>query len=340
MTAASSRGRFRAALRGIRHWLPGLLLAFSAPAFASDERAELDSIYALLGSRRFTEAREQWNRLIPRLQSTLGGPPGEAPEAGEERQRRVAEAQFVQGLLAARFGTREEALGLLRQADGNGFPPLDSPLMILAADTLLELDEPALAARAYGEALERTPGAAAVRVRRGAALLAAGRAAAAEAELERVGRESADTPQAAYWLGALRFEQKRVDEAKALLERELASDPQCVGCIAKLAHVAYLAGDDGRCEGLLRRAMALDPAQAEAHLVAGMLASRAGRYDQAIAHLSRVVEQAGRSAAAHYQLALAYRRRGDADKAREHQAIYDRLVAEQKAKTLGVRGAE
>jgi tetratricopeptide (TPR) repeat protein len=324
--------------------MTGLLLlaalAVAAPAARAADRAELDAIYALLGSRRFTEAREQWNRLIPRLRATLASPPGEAPGAGKERQRQVAEAQFVQGLLAARFGTRDEALGLLRQADGNGFPPLDSPLMLLAADTLLDLDEPVLAAQAYEAVLKQTPGAAAVRVRRGAALLAAGMAAMAQAELERVAREAPDTPQSAYWLGALRFEQKRVDEAKALLERELARDPQCVGCIAKLAHVAYLAGDDGRCEGLVGRALALDPEQAEAHLVAGMLASRAGRYDQAIDHLSRVVAQAGRSAAAHYQLALAYRRRGDADKAREHQAIYDRLVAEQKAKVLGVRGAE
>lgn len=316
------------------------LATAAPPGPAAGERAELDAIYALLGERRFTEAREQWNRLIPRLQATLASPPGGAPGAEKERQRQVAEAQFVQGLLAARFGTRDEALGLLRQADGNGFPPLDSPLMVLAADTLLDLEEPALAAQAYAEVLKRTPAAAAVRVRRGAALFAAGLAAMAEAELERVARESPDTPKAAYWLGALRFEQRRVDEAKALLERELARDPQCVGCMAKLAHVAYLAGDDGRCEALLGRAMALDPGQAEAHLVAGMLASRAGRYDQAIDHLSRVVAQAARSAAAHYQLALAYRRRGDADKAREHQAIYDRLVAEQKAKALGVRGAE
>jgi tetratricopeptide (TPR) repeat protein len=316
------------------------LAAAAPPARAAGQRSELDAIYALLAERRFTEAREQWNRLIPRLQATLASPPSGAAGAEKQRQRQVAEAQFVQGLLAARFGTRDEALGLLRQADGNGFPPLDSPLMLLAADTLLDLDEPASAAQAYAEVLKRTPAAAAVRVRRGAALFAAGRAAMAEAEFERVAREAPDTPQAAYWLGALRFEQKRVDEAKALLERELARDAKCSGCIAKLAHVAYLAGDDGRCEALLGRAMALDPGQAEAHLVAGMLASRAGRYDEAIDHLSRVVAQAGRSAAAHYQLALAYRRRGDADEARAHQAIYDRLVAEQKAKALGVRGAE
>lgn len=313
-----------------------VLLCLSAGALVlAGDRVSLDLVYQLLSQRRFDEAKAEWNRLIPQLQATLGAAGTEA-----ERRERVGEAQFVQGLLAARFGTRDEALSLLRQADGNGVPPLGSPLMLLAADTLFELGEPALAAQAYGEVLKRTPGAAVVRVRRGAALLTSGKLAAAEGELARVAREAPDTAQSAYWLGALRLEQKRVDEAKALLERELARDPQCAGCLAKLAHVAYLAGDDRPCEVLLGRAMALDPELAEAHLVAGMLANRSGRYEQAIEHLSRLVGPAGGSAWVHYQLALAYRRGGNAEKARDHQAIYDRLVAEQKAKTLGVRGAE
>jgi hypothetical protein len=53
-----------------------------------------------------------------------------------------------------------------------------------------------------------------------------------------------------------------------------------------------------------------------------------------------VVEQAPRSAPAQHQLALAYRRSGNAAKAREHQAIYDRLLQEQRAASLGVRGSE
>lgn len=333
----------RGADRDLRRWVAvsvACLLAAAAavpasPSSEEDERASLDSIYSLLSSRRFDEAKAEWNRLIPRLQANLGRPGTEA-----ERRRRVGEAQFVQGLLAARFGTRDEALGLLRQADGNGFPPLDSPLMAVAADALLELREPALAAQAYAEVLKRTPGAAAVRTRRGAALFSAGKLADAEGELERVAREAPATPQSAYWLGAVRFEQKRMDEAKALLERELARDPQCTGCLAKLAHAAYLAGEDQRCEALLARAASLDPSHVEANLVAGMLANRAGRYEEAIEYLTRVVGQAEGSARAHYQLSLAYRRSGRPEKAREHQELYDRIVQEQKAKALGVRGAE
>jgi tetratricopeptide (TPR) repeat protein len=311
------------------------LAAFQPTPVGPGSRVALDRVYAHLSDRRFDEAKAEWNRLAPQLQKTLGAVRTEA-----ERRRRVGEAQFVQGLLAARFGTKDEALSLLREADGNGFPPLDSPLMVLAADTLFDLGEPTLAAQAYAEVLKGTPTAAAVRTRRGAALLSAGKLAEAGAELARVLREAPATPQAAYWLGALRFEEKRVDEAKGLLERELAREPRCTGCLAKLAHVAYLAGEDRECEALLAKAAALDPEHAEANLVAGMLANRAGRYDQAVEHLTRVVSHAGSSAWAHHQLAIAYRRSGRPEKAQEHQAIYDRLVQEQKARTLGVRGSE
>jgi len=71
-----------------------------------------------------------------------------------------------------------------------------------------------------------------------------------------------------------------------------------------------------------------------------MLASRGGRYDEAVQHLARVVAQAPVYAKAQYQLALAYRRSGNTTKAREHQEIYDRLIQEQKARSIGVRGAE
>ena len=135
-------------------------------------------------------------------------------------------------------------------------------------------------------------------------------------------------------------EGKRAAEARTHLERALEADPRCVGCLARLAHVAYLAGDDRQCESWLARALALDPGDVETHLVAGMLANRAGRHEQAIRHLVRVVDELPGSTSAQYQIALAYRRTGNTEKAREHQAIYDRLIREQKARTLGIRGAE
>ena len=155
-------------------------------------------------------------------------------------------------------------------------------------------------------------------------------------------RRAPATPQAHYLLGAVLFEQKRNDEAKAHLERELALDPRCFGCMAKLAHVAYLEGRRPRVRVAgSRRAAALDPDDVETNLVSGMLENRTGRYDRGDrAPVPRRRAAPRPTSQARYQLALAYQRSGNAEKAREQLEIYDRLIQEQKARSIGVRGSE
>ena len=310
------------------------------PQFASDERLAFDTIYVFLGHRRFAEGRDIWNRLATSLQENLKSARAAtlAPAAEAALKQQVAEALFVQGLLAARTGSKEEALRLLRQADGYGFPPLDSPLMLLAADCLHDLQEDDLAAQAYREMLQRAPGNTRARLGLGVALFSSGDLVGAEREITRVVAGDSATPMANYWLGAVLLEQKRPDEAKTALELELDRQPHCTDCLAKLAQVAYLAGEDRECETWLSQAMALDSKQVEANLVSGMLANRTGRYDLAIRHLSLVVAQAPDSVRARYQLAFAYRRSGDPQKALEHSEIYERLIQAEKNRSLGVRG--
>ncbi len=318
------------------------LLRRLEPELDGDERLALDVAYRLIEHRQFPEAQAQWSRVARRIQESLRARSGQAPSPDAEGglQRRVAEAWFVQGLLTARLGQKEEALRLLRDADGYGFPPLDSPLMLLAADCLFELQEHALAAQAYQEVVSRASDNLRARLRLGASLYSLGRLSAAEKEVGEVLRRAPGLLQARFYLGAVLFEQNRTEEARAHLERELALDPRCYGCMAKLAHIAYLNGDDRQCESWLARAAALDPGYVETNLVYGLFYNRAARYDQAIQHLSRVVEQAPDYAKAQYQLALAYQRSGNAHKAREHTEIYTRLVQAQKVRSMGIRGSK
>jgi tetratricopeptide (TPR) repeat protein len=311
-----------------------------APELDGDERFALDVAYRLIGHRRFAEAAVAWNRAATRVQASLRASSGQtlAPAEDRELQRRFAEVVFVQGLLTARRGEKAEALRLLRQADGYGFPPLDSPLMALAAACLFELQEYGLAAQAYREIVKRSPQNAQARLRLGVSLYSSGQLAAAEEEIEQALRQAPSLPRAHYYLGAVLFEEKRVEEARLHLERELAADPRCDGCMVKLAHLAYLRGDDRQCESWLAKAVALDPDDLETNLVRGMLANRAGRYDQAILCLSKLVAASPGSMRAHYQLGLAYQRSGNPEKAREHREIYNKLVQEEKARTIGVRG--
>jgi tetratricopeptide (TPR) repeat protein len=305
-----------------------------------DERFALDVAYRLIDHRRFTEAAAPWSRVAKKVEASTRAATGQtlAPAADQKLQRRVAEVMFVQGLLTARLGEKTEALRLLRQADGYGFPPLDSPLMSLAAACLFELQEYGLATQAYREIVKSAPRNAEARLRLGVALYSAGQLAPAEKELEQALRLAPSLPHAHYTLGAVLFELKRVDEARPHLERELAADPRCSGCMVKLGHIAYLKGDDRLSESWLAKAAALDPDDLETSLVHGMLATRAGRYDEAVRYLTRVVDKSPGSMQAHYQLGLAYKRSGNADKAREHMEIYNRLVQEDKARTIGVRG--
>ena len=316
------------------------LLGRLEPELDEDERFALDVAYRLVEHRLFPEAAAQWNRAAKHVQESMRAASGQAlaPATDRDLQRRFAEVVFVQGLLTARLGEKAEALRLLRQADGYGFPPLDSPLMALAADCLYELKEYALAAQAYREIVKNAPQNAEARLRLGVSSYSAGQLAPAEKELDQVLRLAPRLPSANYYLGAVLFDQKRTDEAQARLERELALDRRCYRCMAKLAHLAYLRGDDRQCESWLAKAAALHPGDLETNLVAGMLDLRTGRYQQAIGHLARVVEQSPGFSKAQYQLALAYQRNGNAAKAREHQEIYNWLIQEQKAKSIGVRG--
>jgi tetratricopeptide (TPR) repeat protein len=316
------------------------LLRRLEPELDENERFALDVAYRLIEHRLFPEAAAQWNRVAKLVQASMRAASGQnlAPAADRELQRRFAEVVFVQGLLTARLGEKAEALRLLRQADGYGFPPLDSPLMGLAADCLYELKEYDLATQAYREIVKRAPRNAEARLRLGASLYSSGQLASAEQDLDQALRQDPGLPQAHYFLGEVLFALKRFEDARSHMERELSADARCYACMAKLAHIAYLKGDDRQCQSWLAKAAALEPDYPETNLVHGMLASRAGRYDQAILYLTKVVKVSPSHANAQYQLALAYQRSGDSQKAKECLDTYNRLIREQKARSIGVRG--
>lgn len=314
------------------------LLGSLAADIAKDERLAFDTIYVLVRRGRVADARVQWNRLAARLQESLRARSGDG--SGVEERRRLGEALFAQALLVAQDGGKDEALKLLGQADGYGFPPLDSPLMLLAADRLRGLGEYALAVNAYREFLARAPADVAARLGLSTTLYAARKFDAARLELEELLRRAPAAKGASYLLGAVLVELNRFEDARAHLERELQADPRCTACLSRLAHVAYLEGRNSECEALLARASAIDPDEVETRMISGLLAFRLGRYAAAIDHLAFVVDRSPGYMAARYQLAMAYRRVGNAEKSREQLQAYQRLLEEQKAREIGFRGQD
>jgi tetratricopeptide (TPR) repeat protein len=85
--------------------------------------------------------------------------------------------------------------------------------------------------------------------------------------------------------------------------------------------------DLARVEALLRRSIALDPDFARAQLQLGILLSEQERWKDAVPALERAVALFPESPQAHFRLAQAYRRNGQAALADEELAIFQKLKA-------------
>jgi cytochrome c-type biogenesis protein CcmH/NrfG len=83
--------------------------------------------------------------------------------------------------------------------------------------------------------------------------------------------------------------------------------------------------DMKRVETLLRRAVALDPKLAKGFLELGVLLSEQQRYKEAVLELRRAIRLEPDQAQAHYRLAQAYQRTGQESLAASELEIFERL---------------
>jgi tetratricopeptide (TPR) repeat protein len=84
-------------------------------------------------------------------------------------------------------------------------------------------------------------------------------------------------------------------------------------------------------EGLLNRAIQIDPASAPAHLQLGILRAEEKNYPKAISEYERAIHSDAQMEEAHYRLAQLYRQNGEANKAASELKIYD-LMSRNSAK--------
>jgi Tfp pilus assembly protein PilF len=78
-------------------------------------------------------------------------------------------------------------------------------------------------------------------------------------------------------------------------------------------------------EALLAKALKIDPALSDAHLQLGIVHSTLADFPKAIENYRNAIQAGTQSEEAHYRLAQAYQRTGDAAKARQEFAIYNEL---------------
>lgn len=96
-------------------------------------------------------------------------------------------------------------------------------------------------------------------------------------------------------------------EAKPAALRALAMDPSCAAAQTALGAVLFFSEWDWlAAERSLRRALDLDPQQAEAWLLCGQLLEALGKLEPALAMKRKALELEPRSALAHFSLALSH----------------------------------
>jgi predicted CXXCH cytochrome family protein len=116
---------------------------------------------------------------------------------------------------------------------------------------------------------------------------------------------SADRAEAHLNLGLLYVRQKRPDDAEAEYRTALRLDPKFVPALVNLADLQRMRGRDGQGVDLLQQAIALEPANPEAHHALGLLLVRQHNYPAAVAELHKASDLAPDNARFGYTYAIA-----------------------------------
>lgn len=114
-------------------------------------------------------------------------------------------------------------------------------------------------------------------------------------------------------------------QAIRLYEEILSIDPQYAAAYINLGTMFFHQRQFGRAEEFYRRATLADPAYVLAFFDLGNVLDELERLDESIAAYRHAVSLAPRYADAHYNLALAYERKGQHRAALRHWQVYARL---------------
>jgi tetratricopeptide (TPR) repeat protein len=307
----------------------------SKKARESNHRLALNIIYTLVRYARVEQARVA-------LDDFSAANPQEAKAGAAGRTtidptitRELGEVSFIRGLIAATTGQRDEAMKQFQAADRNEFPPQDSPQMKMLAEALFRFEEYSLSAQAYQVYLSHFSQDIEARLQLAICYFSSASFKRAQEELQRVYEKAPELPQVNYYMGRVFLETKNHEAARRCFEAELRINTASYPAMAELAYLDYARGENEKCLKWLEKSASLSPDYPEMHFVYGLLYNRSGEYNLAIENLEKVVQSNPRHITAQFQLSLAYRRIGNEAKAKEHADIYNQLLEDHKARTLG-----
>ncbi len=288
--------------------------------------ARLDDILAkernnlrarLLKARILVSDPARLGEALAEVDSALSGTPRSAPAhymrgvlLAARREYSEAEKAFAEAIglqpkaVAAQLRIAEVYLALGRpdravEFAGTAVRLADSveARAILARAHLMQNDV-AAAERALAPVLRLPQHSPDVQVLAGNIRAGRGDAAGARAAFEKALAAAPHSPEALNGLLALDTQARRLGEAVARIEHELAAAPDHTGVLMVAARTYGLVNDLERAERALRRAIELDPQNMAAYTSLGQLFIRANRLDEARAEFERVANGDAASVAA------------------------------------------
>ena len=182
-----------------------------------------------------------------------------------------------------------------------------------------------LASRASQQLVATAPSSYQVRELDAEALESQGKWDKATAEYRKILEQNPKLPQIHYRVGRILLAKPATpttaEDAEKEFREELKIDPNNASAEFMLGELARQAGNWDVAIRHFSRATKLDEGFSEAYLALGMSLSSAGRFSDAIPSLEKYTNMEASDPAGHYQLAIAYSRTGDKQKAQREMAL-------------------
>lgn len=219
-----------------------------------------------------------------------------------ERDPGHFDALHLSGLIAARTGRHETAVGLIRRALGRNIHV--APAHRHLGNALRELGRLEEALESYSKALELRSGFKEAYVNRATVLLQLNRAAEALEDVERAIALGASDAEVHTYRACALIALGRPAEAVASCDVALARQPEFVEAHVNRAAASYLMGSHAEAVASCERALELRPDLADAHAHHGAALFALWRLEAALASLDKALALQPQSAFAHNVRAL------------------------------------
>ncbi len=133
------------------------------------------------------------------------------------------------------------------------------------------------------------------------------------------------------------------DRAKEILRQRLGTNPDNYLLLYALGEMQDRVGappgtpEEEEAVKALKRSIELQPEMSTSRIALGRMLLRRGELDEAIVHLEKALEINPVDLSPAYQLATAYRRKGNREKAKEYQAMFEKYKTEDRDRYMNVQ---